>query len=129
MSFQVLKTDPTQHVVYGWGSVSVSDGQLLTDLHGDQIEPEELEKAVTDFMLEYRQTGVMHTGLAVGDVIASLVTTPDIVKAFGLSESLPVGWILGVKVNDPAIWEQIVSGKLKAFSIQGTAEREPVNGD
>lgn len=131
MSFQILKSDDSQHVVYGWASVSMEDGVLLTDLQNDQIEPDELEKAVSDFMLNYRaQTvggaGIMHETAPLCEVIASLVTTPDIVKAFGLSESLPVGWILGLKVMDDAVWKRVVSGELSAFSIQGTAEREEV---
>ena len=126
MSFQVLKADSSQHIVMGWGSVSVSDGELVTDLQGDQIEPEELEKAVFEFMSECRDSGMMHEGQPIGHVVASLVTTPDVVKAFGLAEDLPVGWILGVKVTDDAVWAKVVSGELSAFSIQGRSEREAV---
>lgn len=127
MSFQVLKTDYSQHIVYGWGSVScASDGGLVTDLQGDQIEPGELERAVVEFMLDYRTSGVMHEGGAVGVVVASLVTTPDLVAAFGLGANVPVGWILGVKVQDEQTWLRVVSGELQAFSIQGTSEREEV---
>lgn len=124
MSFQILKADPHEQIVYGWGSVSVANGELITDLQGDQIEPDVLEKAVTEFMLDYRESGVMHDGSSVGDVIASLVTTPQIVKAFGLSQDLPIGWILGVKIKDPEVWKRVQSGELQAFSIQGTADRE-----
>lgn len=126
MAFAIVKSDPDQQIVYGWGSVSVADGELVTDLQGDQIEPNELERAVTEFMLDYRESGVMHEGSAVGAVVASLVTTPDVIKAFGLPESTPVGWILGVKVRDPEVWKRVQSGELQAFSIQGTADRHEV---
>lgn len=126
-SFAIVKADPSQRTVYGWGSVSLDDGALITDLQGDQITPDELEAAVRDFMLDVRQTGVMHEGASIGQVFASLVTTPDVVKAFGLGADLPVGWILGVRVN-PDVWPDVVSGKLRAFSIQGTADRVPVEG-
>ena len=124
--FQVLKADSSQHLVYGWGSVSISDGELVTDLQGDQISPEELESAVVNFMLDYRESGVMHEGASQGRVVASLVTTPDIVKAFGLGENVPVGWILGVKVENEDVWAKVKSGELGAFSIQGRSERETV---
>ena len=129
MSFQLLKKDASRHIVYGWASVSVADGELVTDLQGDQIEPEALEQAVEDFMLNYRAgtadgAGVMHETPAKCEVIASLVTTPDLVAAFGLGADLPVGWILGLKVLDEAVWQRVVSGELKAMSIQGTAERK-----
>lgn len=128
MAFDLIKKDSARRIVYGWASVSVKDGDLVTDLQGDQIEPEVLEQAVEDFMLEYRAgtadgAGVMHDTPPKCEVIASLVTTPDICKAFGLGCDLPIGWILGLKVLDDAVWQRVVSGELKAFSIQGTAEK------
>ena len=129
MAFQILRKDAPRHVVYGWASVSVADGELITDLQGDQIEPDALEQAVEDFMLNYRAgtadgAGVMHETPSKCEVIASLVTTPDICKAFGLGDALPIGWILGLKVLDEAVWARVVSGELQAMSIQGTAERQ-----
>lgn len=109
--------------------MSVADGDLITDLQGDQIDPAELERAVVEFMLDYRESGAMHEGESVGTVVASLVTTPDVVAAFKLGPDVPIGWILGVKVRDSAVWARVVSGELKAFSIQGTANREDADGD
>lgn len=131
MSFNLLKKDESRRVVYGWASVSVKDGEIVTDLQGDQIEPDVLEQAVEDFMLEYRAgtaegAGIMHETTAKCEVIASLVTTPEICKAFGLGCE-QVGWILGLKVLDDAVWARVVSGELKAFSIQGTAEKRVVH--
>ena len=131
MAFEIIRKDKAQQVVYGWASVSVDDGELVTDLQGDQIEPDELEKAVEQFMLDYRAqqaggAGVMHETEPMCEVIASLVTTPDIVKAFGLGDDIPVGWILGLKVINPEVWKRVESGELQALSIQGSAERVPV---
>ena len=128
MAFTILKQEPARRIVYGWASVSVKDGELVTDLQGDQIEPDVLEQAVEDFMLEYRAgtadgAGVMHDTPPKCEVIASLVTTPDICKAFGLGDKLPIGWIIGLKVMDEAVWARVVSGELQDFSIQGTAEK------
>lgn len=135
MAFTIIKADKAQQIVYGWGSVSLlADGasedgaSLVTDLQGDQIEPDELQRAVEEFVLESRQSGVMHEGATIGYIVASLVTTPDIVAAFGLGDKVPVGWIIGVKVADPAAWKRVESGELKAFSIQGSADRIPVEG-
>jgi hypothetical protein len=128
VAFNIIRKDKAQQVVYGWASVSVANGELVTDLQGDQIEPDVLEQAVEDFMLNYRAqqaggAGVMHETEPMCEVIASLVTTPDIVKAFGLGEVIPIGWILGLKVLDADTWRRVESGELKALSIQGTAER------
>jgi hypothetical protein len=130
VAFNIIRKDASQRIVYGWASVSVADGELVTDLQGDQIEPDELERAVAQYLLDYRAQeveagGVMHeTSGTECEVIASLVTTPDICKAFGLGDDVPVGWILGLKVLDDDTWARIVSGELKALSIQGTAERK-----
>lgn len=135
MRFTVTKSDPAQRIVYGWGSVSidkasvVTDSKFLdadgkvTDLQGDQIEPEELERAVNQFMVDYRASGIMHEGEAVAVVVASFVTTPEVKKAFGLPDDFPVGWMLGVKVLSDVVWKAVVDGTLKAFSIQGNADR------
>ena len=52
------------------GCPIVADGETVTDLQGDIIDPVDLDKAVTQFMLDSRQSGVMHTGASVGDVVA-----------------------------------------------------------
>ncbi|MEN6605927.1 MAG: XkdF-like putative serine protease domain-containing protein [Bryobacteraceae bacterium] len=135
MRFTVLKSDPSQHVVYGWGSISTDKASVVTDpkfvtkdgevtdLQGDQIEPAELEHAVMEFMLDYRASGIMHEGEQQGIVIASFVTTPEIKKAFGLPDDFPVGWMIGVKVLSDVVWKAVLDGTLKAFSIQGSADR------
>ena len=44
--FHILKSDGDQRLVFGWASVSVTvDGEQVEDLHGDAVDPEELEKA------------------------------------------------------------------------------------
>lgn len=129
MPFEIAKTDAAQQIVYGWANVSVdAGGEHVTDLQGDIIDPVDLDKAVVKFMLESRQSGVMHKGESVGDVVASVVTTPEIMKAmFGDSvPAHPVGWFIGVKIADPKVFKRAVDGDLAMFSIQGSAERVPV---
>lgn len=122
----IVKVDAPQGIVYGWGNVSVDDNGLVTDRQGDQWEPQELEASVVDFMLNCRDGGVMHEGGVVGKVVASLVTTPDIVKAFfGDAADIPIGWIIGVKV-DRSTLQKVLDGQFRAFSIQGSGDRIPV---
>jgi len=132
MVFEILKVDAPRQIVYGWGNVSVEGGSLETDSQDDQIEPDELDEAVVDFMLHSRESGVMHEGESVGKVVASMVSTPDVMKAF-LGEAIgedalakiPIGWMLGVRVEDKAVFKLVVTKQLRAFSIQGSAERVP----
>src|SRR5216683_7979433 len=97
----VLKADPKQQIVFGWAGVYVdADGGLLEDLQGDMISPDEIEKASYRYVLEKRESGVMHEGKTVGSIVASLVTSPEIVKAFFGDAKVPVGWIIGVHYPD-----------------------------
>jgi hypothetical protein len=59
----------------------------------------------------------------VGHIVASLVTTPDVVKAFfGPGVHLPVGWLIGVKYYDTKVFKRVITGELRMFSIQGRAD-------
>ena len=35
-------------------------------------------------------------------------------------------WVLGIKVNDPAIWDDIKSGRLNGYSFEAATKRVPV---
>jgi hypothetical protein len=129
MPFNIVKVDSLQGVVYGWGNVVVDKSGLVTDRQGDQWEPDDLERSVVDFMENSRESGVMHEGHTVGQVVASFVTTPDLVKAFFGDQVgfVPIGWIIGVKV-DKTVLAKVLDGTLRAFSIQGTADRNLLDG-
>ncbi len=127
-AFRVVAKRDAQQIAYGWAMVAATaDGERIVDLQGDLIEPAELEKASVDFMLNYRDTGVMHKGVPVASVIASLVTTPELMQALGVADgTLPVGWIVGVKIHDVAVWKRVQDGELRMFSIEGEADRQEV---
>lgn len=126
--FDIIKTDPAQQLVFGWaGKYLDAAGHPLVDLQGDVIDPKDIEKASYDYVLKSRESGVMHEGKSVGKIVASLVTTPEIVKAFFPNATdVPVGWIIGVKLEHAGAFKRVVDGELTMFSIQGRADREPV---
>lgn len=129
-SFQIAKTDEPKRLVYGWASVvSKADGSAVVDHQGDIIDPETLENAAVDFMLHYRATGEMHTGAANGAIVESLVASPAKYEAMGfpadVAQAMPTGLWIGAKVSD-AVFAKVKAGTYKAFSIQGTADRVPV---
>lgn len=127
----VLKADQAQQIVYGWaGQYMTADGKPIEDLQGDVLEPEDIQKAAEQFVLNYGESGIHHEGKSVGKIVASLVTTNDIVKAF-FPDSLgrvPVGWIIGVYYPDKKVFDRVVSGELPMFSVQGNADRFPDDG-
>lgn len=123
---QIRKFNDDEQLVFGWASVSMRvDGELIIDRQGDIIEPEVLEKAAYEFMLNFRGSGVNHEGAAKGQIVESVVFTPDKLAAMGLEkDALPLGWWIGVKIEDPAVFKRVKAGELPMFSIQGSAERE-----
>lgn len=130
MAFAITKADEMRGLVYGWANQVVDGaGVPVVDSQGDVITPDDLDEAVVEFMLDYRKSGEMHSGLAVGHVVESLVWSPEKAEAMGLpaevAKNLPVGWWIGVKVP-PAVMAKVKDGTYQMFSIQGEAVREPM---
>jgi hypothetical protein len=116
----VLKVDDEQGLVYGWAYVSTEDGKLLVDSQGDSIEPIEMEKMATDFMLNSRNAKVMHKGDNVGQFVHSFPMTNDIMKAFDIYSDRE-GWIVAMKPATEDVMKAYKSGEYTGFSIGGKA--------
>lgn len=125
---KVLKVDAERQYVFGWASVAFAkDGSQVEDLQGDLIDLDDLEEAAYQFTLEFRDTGVMHTGNAVGKMIESFMVTPDKLAAMGLPpDALPQGHWVGFHIPDVEVFAKIKAGDFSMFSIQGDAVREEV---
>jgi cation transport regulator ChaB len=125
---RIAKLDAAEHLVFGWASVAIrKDGEALEDLQGDLIDPEDLEQAAYQFVLHFGETGVAHQGETVGHLVESLVVTKQKLAAMGLdADALPQGWWVGFYVPDEDVWRRIEDGTYRMFSVQGTAQREPV---
>lgn len=125
----IQKVDDSENLVFGWASVSEVDGELVVDSHGDTISLSEIEKAAYEFCVEAKVTGEMHEGEAFGDMVESLVVTPEKLKRMGLQfaegEQEKFGWWLGFRVP-PEMFAKVKSGERPAFSIHGTAIREDI---
>ena len=123
---RICKVDGDRNLVFGWANVSIrKDGEVVTDSHQDQIDPDELETAAYLFNLEFRKTGVMHQGAAVGRLVESCFFTPEKLEKMGLpTDALPQGWWLGFYVEDDEVFAKVKDGTYSMFSIQGRAVRE-----
>lgn len=126
--FKIKSTDEEQRLAFGWASVAVkADGEVLEDLAGDIIEPEELEGAAYQFVEFYREGGEMHERGGAAVLVESMVFTGTKMAALGIpAGTLPVGWWLGFHVTDDDVWEKVKSGEYPMFSIEGEAVREKV---
>lgn len=126
----IYKTDDDKRLVFGWASVSIKvDGEQLEDHQKDLIDPEDLEEAAYEYVLNFRDTGEEHNqGLRKkGKLVESCVFTAEKQKAMGIPEGiLPIGWWIGFKIEDDAAWEKVKNGTYRMFSIEGRANRVPV---
>ena len=129
-SFSIYKTDDDKRLVFGWASIIIkTDGEQLVDRQQDLIDPEDLEEAAYDYVLNFRDTGEQHNPnlRKKGKLVESCVLTAEKQKAMGIPEgTLPVGWWIGFKIDDDAAWEKVKNGTYRMFSIEGRANREPV---
>ena len=125
ISAEVFKANKFEKLVSGWANIAKNaDGSLPLDWDGDVITAEVLEKAAIDFMLEYRESGEMHKGKAIGTVVESIVFTKQKMEAMGIPEgTIPEGWFITVKIHDDEVFKKVVDGEYKMFSIQGKARR------
>lgn len=121
--FKVSKIDGHKQQVFGWASVAIAaDGETIVDSHEHVIPPEELEAAVYEFNMFYRDLDEKHTEAVQGTLIESLVVTPEKLEKMGLApDALPVGWWVGFWVPDANLFAKVVSGQYSMFSIAGSA--------
>lgn len=128
--FSIFKTDDDKRLVFGWASIAVTvDGEQLEDRQKDIIDPEDLEEAAYEYVLNFRDTGEEHikSMRKKGKLVESCVLTLEKQKAMGIPEGiLPVGWWIGFKIEDDAAWAKVKSGTYRMFSIEGKANRIPV---
>lgn len=128
--FSIYKTDDDKRLVFGWASIAITvDGEQLEDRQKDMIDPEDLEEAAYEYVLNFRDTGEEHipTMRKKGKLVESCVFTVEKQRAMGIPEgTLPVGWWIGFHIDDDDAWERVKNGTYKMFSIEGRAVREPV---
>lgn len=122
--FNVTKSCEEKCLVSGWANVAINaDGSLPLDWQDDVIPPEVLEKAAINFMLNYRESGVMHEGESQGVVVESIMLTKEKQAALGIPEgTVPEGWFITVKTT-PELFAKVKDGTYKMFSIQGKSKK------
>ena len=141
LTADIVKVDKSEHLVYGWASIVKIGDKLVTDSQGDRIEPETLERAAIDYTLHARVAGQMHKAEddeveKVGDLIESVVFSPDKTAAMlksltgqGIEAEMKMpfcGWWIGFHISSQKVWDRIVSGELRAFSIGGHGKRAAI---
>ena len=131
MNFKISKANEDKKQVFGWANIAVTkEGTPIQDLQNDMVEPEELEKAAYEHVLSFRSTGERHDPnlRQKGRLIESIVFTKEKLEAMNIPEgTLPYGWWVGYQIDDDKTWAKIKKGEYQMFSIEGTAQRQPVD--
>lgn len=129
----IVKTDPDQRVVFGWAYVvKDAEGQQVVDKSGDFVDSEQIEefaKSAYDYVLKSRAADADHTNVKGGEMVESIVFTPEKIEKMGLPLGTPLGWWVGYKIDDEATWQRVKKGELKSFSIHGQGTRTKVDPD
>ena len=117
-----------RQIVFGWANVCVEcSGEQIVDSHEDMIDPDELETAAYNFVLNFGDMGEDHRGFVKGRLIESMFFTPEKLALIGLKKNtVDTGWWVGFHVQDRRAWERVKRGDHRMFSIQGVARREEV---
>ncbi len=128
-TFAIVKASDDLQIAWGWASVSTVHGKPVVDTQGDVIGDDTLRDAAHAFIAGPRTVLHRHGGEPVGEVVESFVMTRDVQKALGIDLGI-TGWLVSVRIRDPAVWENVKAGQLRSFSIAGRATREPIeDGD
>lgn len=121
---EIKKINEDERLVFGWFSVVEKGGKLIKDGEGDHIEPEQLEKAAYNYVLDARIAGDSHVRKGVGQLVESIVFTKEKQEALGIDLGC-VGWWGGFHIDDDSVWDKIKKGEYPMFSIGGTGTRVP----
>lgn len=129
----LIKTDEERYVL---GIVlEPNDGKdgapLDPDSQGDIYSKKAVREAAHRFMEEFRNVGLMHKVLVNGRVkILESFVVPDGTGGFvikdpkGREQKIREGaWLMGFRIQDDELWEQVKSDQLRGLSIGGSARR------
>ena len=135
---RIVKVDAAQRLAFGFFSVVEKNGARVVDSEDDRIAPDELEKAAYGHVLNARIASDSHDRIGVGKLVESVVFTKEktdamvaCLKDAGVDATIDipaVAWWGGYYVEDDAVWKAVQDGDYVSFSIGGTAQRNPANG-
>ena len=124
----VAKVDESLGLVFGWAMASSIDGGETphVDHQDDAIDMsgDDFIKACVEFMETGAAADVMHDGKRDGRVVFAMPLIKQVKDALGIKSDVE-GFAIAMKPS-PATFKRFQSGELRAFSIGGLGEREPL---
>ena len=106
-----------------------ADGTPVTDHSGDVVDIPSMKRAVQAAMKRGLKVRTNHEADAAAEFTGSMWVDHDVLKAIGATpgDTTPAdGWLIQIRVDDPALWKRIKSGEMRAFSIGGKGRRVPL---
>ena len=121
---QIYLEQDEKHIVYG--AVLIPNKPIYRRARNEefyiQFPQSSIEQLAHNYLMDgYNQSFTEHHQFDVEDVsiIESWVKLSEADKSVGLGLNVPNGsWLVGVKVNNEALWNDIKSGTVKGFSVE-----------
>ena len=119
----ITKVNRKKRIVYG--IVYEPD---TPDAHDHFASKEVIEKAAHNFLLNFGKMDEQHDFIAgAGKPVESFIVRAgdrDFVYTKGVNKGrAKVGaWVIGAKVLDDSVWDKILRGEIKGFSMSGVAK-------
>ncbi len=114
----IKKKDPLKKIVF---AEVYTPYQI--DSQGDWMEPDEIEKMAYDFMLNSQEIGKNHIEIIDGK--AAIVESFIVRKGDGDPDFNEGAWVVGTKILDDKLWNEIEKGEITGYSIGGSGVRIP----
>lgn len=117
---EFVKLDKDKHLVYGVFLVPDK-----ADHDGDVISAEDIEKVSHGFIKDYRTIDEMHEDIISASIVESAIAWMDDMDYHG--KKLKKGtWFGAIKIEDMEVWDKVVAGVYKGFSVRIAGIREPI---
>ena len=119
-SIDITKFDKQKQIVYGVFLVPDK-----ADHDGDVIDSEDIEKVSHGFISDYRTIDEMHKNIISADIVESAIAWKDGLDFYG--KKLKKGtWFGAIKIHDQEVWNKVLLGEYKAFSVRISGVREKI---
>jgi len=119
----ICKADETLRLVIGWASTSTIDGEPVVDVQDEIVPASEIVRAAMDYMEGARPALLSHSGNPIGRVVFLFPFTNEITTSLNITCRIE-GIIVGIRVTNDSVWQAIVAGTIRAFSVGGFSEYE-----
>ena len=114
-------TSPMKQIVY---CVVLAPGEV--DTQDEWMKAEEIEKAAHQYLVKSRVVGVQHSKVADSEVVESYIAPQDMDfdGQYGPQVVTKGSWVIGIKVNDPELWQKVLDGEITGVSVGGVGVKE-----